>query len=81
MAEKQKANLLLSANTEGPPSDDEESEDQQRQLQISRELQFEQEMMVEREERVRQIEADVLDVNQIMRELGSLVHTQGDTIG
>jgi len=80
LAEKQKSNLLLSASIDRPPSDDEESEDRQKQAQLSRDLQFEQEMMLEREQKVRQIEADVLDVNQIMRELGSMVHSQGQTI-
>lgn len=42
---------------------------------------FEQDMLIERESRVKQIESDILDINQIMRELGSLVHSQGETIG
>lgn len=53
----------------------------QQQAQLSRELTFEQELMMDREARIRQIEADILDVNQIMRELGSLVHQQGEVIG
>jgi len=80
LADKQKANLLLSTNVDHPPSDGEESPTLQKQMQLSKELQFDQEMMLEREERVKQIEADVLDVNQIMRELGSLVHEQSPMI-
>ncbi|XP_066254619.1 syntaxin-7 [Euwallacea similis] len=80
LAEKQKANLLLSTNVERGVSDDEDNEEQQKQMQLNREMQFEQEMMLEREERVKQIEADVLDINQIMRELGSLVYEQGEVI-
>lgn len=38
-------------------------------------------MMVEREQRVRQIEADVLNINELMRELGSVAHDQGEFIG
>jgi len=34
----------------------------------------------EREEAIRQLETDILDVNQIFRELATLVHEQGDTI-
>lgn len=44
-------------------------------------LQFESGLLEEREAYIRQIEADVLDVNQIMRDLGVLIHTQGATIG
>lgn len=44
-------------------------------------LQFEQSMLKEREKRVRQIEEDVLDVNQIMRELNTLINQQGENIG
>lgn len=54
---------------------------QQRQKMIENDLQFEHTMMLEREQRVKQIEADVLDVNQIMRELSSLVNQQGENIG
>lgn len=79
LAEKQKSHLLLSATAESPPSDDED-ENRQKQAQLSRDLQFEQEILVEREQKIRQIEADVLDVNQIMRELGAIVNEQGETI-
>jgi len=34
----------------------------------------------QREEAIRQLETDILDVNQIFRELATLVHDQGDTI-
>lgn len=44
-------------------------------------LQFEQSILKEREQRVRQIEEDVLDVNQIMRELNTLINQQGEAIG
>lgn len=53
----------------------------QAQRQIQNEQEFERDMLLEREARVKQIEADVLDVNQIMRELSALVHTQGEAIG
>lgn len=63
-------------------NDEEENDtDQQKQAQLAREMAFEQDMLLERETRVRQIESDILDINQIMRELGSLVHTQGEVIG
>lgn len=80
LADKQKTHLLLTASMDRPPSDDEDTEDRQKQAQIHRDLQFEQEMLLEREQKVKQIEADVLDINEIMRELGSLVHTQKEGI-
>ncbi|KAL1505218.1 hypothetical protein ABEB36_004832 [Hypothenemus hampei] len=80
LADKQKANLLLGANEGNDHSSDEENTSQQSQLQKTRELQFEQEMLIEREETVKKIESDILDINQIMRELGSMVHEQGETI-
>lgn len=54
---------------------------QQQQQQVLHDMAFENDMHLDREMRIRQIEADVIDVNQIMRELGSLVHEQGQTIG
>lgn len=57
-----------------------QQEQQLRQQQIQRDLQFEQDMMLEREQRMRQIEADVLDVNQIMKELSSITHQQSEVI-
>lgn len=53
----------------------------QQQKALQQNLQFEQSMLKEREQRVRQIEEDVLDVNQIMRELSALIHQQGESIG
>jgi hypothetical protein len=58
----------------------EEAEQIAAQKSLQRELEFEREMLLEREHRVQQIEADILDVNEIMRELGAMVHEQGDTI-
>lgn len=57
-----------------------QQDQQQRQLQVQRDLQFEQDMMLEREQQMRQIEADVLDVNQIMKELSSITHQQSEVI-
>ncbi len=59
--------------------------DRQQQLQkqkmLRENLQFEQSLLVEREERVRKIEEDVLDVNEIMRDLATLINQQGEQIG
>ncbi|XP_058463972.1 syntaxin-12 [Malaya genurostris] len=53
---------------------------QRQQQQVQQSLQFEQDMMLERETRFRQIEADVLDVNKIMRELSSLTNMQREIV-
>lgn len=79
VAEKMKANLLTIVQIEN--EDPSQESNVQQQAQLARELAFEQEMMLDRESRIRQIEGDILDINQIMRELGSLVHQQGETIG
>lgn len=54
---------------------------QQAQLQYQRHLEFEHGLLIERENRVRQIEADIVDVNDIMRELATLVVEQGAVVG
>jgi t-SNARE domain-containing protein 1 len=63
---------------------DTELEEQQRllakQRQLQREMEFEHGMLQERERRMRQIEEDILDVNEIMRELSVMVHDQGESI-
>jgi len=89
VAEKMKTRLL-SRQTLGTTSEYDDDDDEQRlteeaeriaaQKSLQRELQFEQEMLLEREQRIRQIEGDILDVNEIMRELGAMIHEQGDTI-
>ncbi|CAG9854650.1 unnamed protein product [Phyllotreta striolata] len=81
VAEKQKSNLLLpSVSVDESEQNWNNDNEQQLQAQKTRELAFEQDLLVERETRIRQIESDILDVNQIMRDLGALVHTQGETI-
>lgn len=52
----------------------------QRQKQVQQSLQFEQEMLLEREQRFREIEANVLDVNYIMKELSSITTQQSEVI-
>lgn len=47
---------------------------------MPRGLEFRQGLLLEREDMIKWIEGDILDVNQIMRELALLVHQQGDTI-
>jgi regulator of PEP synthase PpsR (kinase-PPPase family) len=58
----------------------EEAEQIAAQKSLQRELEFEQEMLLEREQRIKQIESNILDVNEIMRDLGAMVHDQGGSI-
>jgi len=54
---------------------------QMKQVQMQDDFQEQQlEEMRHREEAIRQLESDILDVNQIFRELATLVHEQGETI-
>ncbi|KAK7874231.1 hypothetical protein R5R35_006271 [Gryllus longicercus] len=85
VAEKIKIRLFVRQQSSGYNEEDEqqhlvEQETIAAQKTLQNELQFEQEMLLEREQRIKQIEDDILDVNEIMRELGSMVHEQGETI-
>lgn len=37
-------------------------------------------MQLEREQRVHQLESDIIDINEIMRDLSAMVHTQGEMV-
>ncbi|ENN78788.1 syntaxin-12 [Dendroctonus ponderosae] len=80
VADKQKSNLLLLATVEHTPPDEVEDESEQKQIQRTRETKHEQDMLLERAERVKRIEDDILDINEIMRELAFHVEQQADTI-
>lgn len=43
-------------------------------------LEFETAMHLEREQRVKQLESDIIDINEIMRDLSSMVTAQGDVV-
>ena len=59
---------------------DEAAEQKHQKIQVLKQVEFEQEMLIEREQRVRQIESDMIDVSQIMRELSAMVQEQGENI-
>jgi len=56
------------------------AEERHQKLQTLKQVEFEREMLVERDERIRQIESDVIDVNQIMKELSAIVQEQGENL-
>ncbi|KAL4717102.1 hypothetical protein ACJJTC_016989 [Scirpophaga incertulas] len=61
-------------------ADDEEAALLDNQQAQARLVQFETSMLLEREAYMNKIEADVLDVNQIMKELSAMVNAQGQTV-
>lgn len=44
-------------------------------------MEFETAMHLEREQRVKQLESDIIDINEIMRDLSSMVTAQGEVVG
>ncbi|XP_022912597.2 syntaxin-12 [Onthophagus taurus] len=77
-ADKMKANLLMSpVELEEMDKDDPQA---QQQILLARELAFENDMLMDREVAIKKIEADVLDVNEIMRELSVLVYQDREVI-
>lgn len=52
----------------------------QQQQQLAADLEHETALLAERERRMQQIETDILDCNQIFKDLATLVHEQGETI-
>ncbi|KZC03865.1 PREDICTED: syntaxin-12 [Dufourea novaeangliae] len=85
IAEKMKRRILPTLSIESPMDADEEEQQHLLQTQdehgaIQRSLEFQQGLLLEREDRIKRTEGEILDVNQIMRELAALVHQQADTI-
>uniref|UniRef100_A0A182JVR5 t-SNARE coiled-coil homology domain-containing protein n=1 Tax=Anopheles christyi TaxID=43041 RepID=A0A182JVR5_9DIPT len=68
------------ANDAGIPGTGEQQQELQKQRQLQQSLQFEQDMLLEREQRFREIEANVLDVNHIMKELSNITNQQSEVI-
>ncbi|KYM98304.1 Syntaxin-12 [Cyphomyrmex costatus] len=87
IVEKMKRHILTMTNIENSMDEDEAEEthrlllvQEQEHRTTQRTLEFQHGLLLEREDRIKRIEGDILDVNQIMRELAALVHRQGDTI-
>lgn len=59
---------------------DEAAERRQAQKQLDMELEVDQALLLEREQRIHQIESDILDVNEIFRDLAAMVEEQGIVI-
>ncbi|XP_063875454.1 syntaxin-7-like isoform X1 [Scylla paramamosain] len=53
---------------------------QQSQMQIQMEQEQEMQALQERESQIRQLESDIMDVNQIFKDLATMVHEQGEVV-
>lgn len=60
--------------------DDNKSASKQSQMQIQMEQEQEIQDLQEREKQIRQLETDIMDVNQIFKDLATMVHEQGEII-
>lgn len=87
VADKMKMCLLpseVAAQEDEETASWEKSEEEQTRIaklkQEHQNLEFEHGMLIEQEQRIKQIEEDILDVNEIMRELGAMVHQQDESI-
>lgn len=85
VASKMKSTILYNHWEEEPTSDRQNllervAEEKHQKLKQLKEVEFEQQMLIEREQRIQQIESDMIDVNQIMKELSAMVHEQGENI-
>jgi syntaxin 7 len=50
-------------------------------LVVDNELEYNESMITQREEEIREIEQGITELNEIFRDLGSMVHEQGDMLG
>ncbi|CAB3989694.1 syntaxin-7-like isoform X1 [Paramuricea clavata] len=56
-------------------------QNQSTNIQIQQEDEVSVELIEERERAIRQLESDIMDVNEIFRDLGTMIHEQGEMIG
>ncbi|CRL01659.1 CLUMA_CG014881, isoform A [Clunio marinus] len=76
---KLKKTLLVNINNDDSDDEDVTASIQQKQLTQAN-YNFEKELLVEREEQFQKIETNVIDINQIMSEISTLIHEQGENI-
>lgn len=48
---------------------------------VDNELEYNESMIVQREEEIREIESGITELNEIFRDLGTMVHEQGSMLG
>ncbi|KAG7163340.1 syntaxin-12-like [Homarus americanus] len=66
-----------SASTDVMIASEQKKHQQMKEIQ---DLEFESAMHLEREQRVRQLESDIIDINEVMRDLSSMVTAQGEIV-
>lgn len=49
-------------------------------MQLDNEIEYNEALIAEREEGIKQVEATILEVNEMFRDLGSIVHEQGQLL-
>jgi len=76
---KMKKTLLVNVHDEDSDDEDVNVSPQQKQLHQAN-LNFEKELLIEREEHFQKIETDVSELNEIMNEISTLIHDQGENI-
>ena len=67
-----KKTLLVNVPDEDSDDEDVNVSQQQKQLQQAN-LNFDKELLIEREQQFQKIETDVIDINQIMNEISTLI--------
>lgn len=72
LALKMKKTLLV--NFQDDSSDEDVNVSQQQKQLMQADLDFDKELLVEREQQFQKIESDVVDINQIMNEISTLIH-------
>jgi syntaxin 7 len=50
-------------------------------LVVDNELEYNESMIVQREEEIREIESGITELNEIFRDLGTMVYEQGSMLG
>jgi syntaxin 7 len=77
--------LLTLSDDEGVDIDDQPliNENQRRMqlLVVDNELEYNESMITQREDEIREIEQGINELNEIFRDLGTMVHEQGSMLG
>lgn len=71
--------MLVDMAQQDEEAEQDDTEDLQQKM-LHANFKFENELLIEREQNVNLIESNVLDVNEMMNNLSSLLHAQGETI-
>ena len=76
---KMRNTMLIDMAQQDEEAEQDDTEDMQQKM-LHANLKFENELLIEREQNVNLIESNVLDVNEMMNNLSSLLTAQGESI-